>query len=308
VLAQIASPQNKGLFRKAIVQSGLFAPAYPMTFGPDRRATLADGEKLGSQFFDFCGFKSLEQARRMPAKRLKAKIEAFNEKVGTWAPWNTVADGKFIMDNPYTVIAEGKGQNVPILLGNTVDEFFAEPVAKTMDDLKEVAKTMFGGKADDFVRLLADASGSTLASTLHAMKNAGRVNGIEFAVRQLAKKFAENGVKQPLYYYQFGPEIPGWDHAGCFHSCDIWFFFETLAKSWRPWKGKHYELARQMSNYWAEFIRKGEPNGPDADGTLMPEWKPFTTACPNTMCFGDAPVPQVKEPAPVLKFILDNKK
>ena len=40
--------------------------------------------------------------------------------------------------------------------------------------------------------------------------------------------------------------MPGWDNPGTFHSSDLWFWFETLAKCWRPFTGRHYDLARQM--------------------------------------------------------------
>ena len=81
----------------------------------------------------------------------------------------------------------------------------------------------------------------------------------------------------------FDAEIPGWDNPGTFHSVDLWFWFETLAKCWRPFVGKHYDLARQMCNYLCNFIRCGDPNGNDADGTPMPTWKTLTPESPNAM-------------------------
>ncbi|MDR0909006.1 MAG: carboxylesterase family protein [Spirochaetaceae bacterium] len=309
VIAQLASPQNKdvktssGLFQQAIIQSGIFAPAYPNTFGPERGLHLAEVEKRGEEFFAFCKVKSLAEARKIPAKRLMKKVEDFAQSKGQWMMWGTVIDGKFLLDNPYTVLCDGKGLHVPIMLGNTIDEFFAEPASKTIDELKETAATMFGNKADAFISLLEEAGGTSFANALHALKNAARVNGIEYAARLLAKKYADNKVASPLYYYQFGPEIPGWDKPGCFHSVDLWFFFETLAKSWRPWKGSHYELARDMCNYWAEFVKKGNPNG-----LGMPQWKAFTNDVPETMFFGDVADCGVREPGAVMKYLIDNKK
>ena len=56
-------------------------------------------------------------------------------------------------------------------------------------------------------------------------------------------------------------------------------------KCWRPFVGKHYDLARQMCNYWTNFAKKGNPNGLDADGTPMPEWRPYTKEEPYIMLF-----------------------
>lgn len=40
--------------------------------------------------------------------------------------------------------------------------------------------------------------------------------------------------------------------------------------------GRHYDLARQMCNYWCNFIKTGNPNGQDNDGTPLPQWDSYT--------------------------------
>ena len=85
----------------------------------------------------------------------------------------------------------------------------------------------------------------------------------------------EKGIDAPLYYYRLDTDIPGDDHPGNFHSVDLWFFLETLAKCSRPFVGRHYDLARHMCNYWCNFVKTGDPNGVDSDGTPMPEWLPY---------------------------------
>jgi carboxylesterase type B len=113
--------------------------------------------------------------------------------------------------------------------------------------------------------------------------------------------------QQTIFGYRFGPEIPG-DDAGAFHSSDLWFEFETLAKCWRPFKGKHYDLARQMCNDWTNFANSGEPNGLDADGTPMPKWTPYTLKSPLVMEFLDKPGME-KEQSKLKNLLLeDNKK
>ena len=126
-----------------------------------------------------------------------------------------------------------------------------------------------------------------------------RVNGIECSAKALfSYGRRENG--QRYYYYRFTPDIPGWDNPGTFHSCDLWFFFETLAKCWRPFVGRHYDLARKMCNYWANFIKTGDPNGQDADGSPMPEWKPYSKDEPCEMIFtSDGPVVSYKKETPL---------
>lgn len=108
----------------------------------------------------------------------------------------------------------------------------------------------------------------------------------------------------PLYYYNFDAEIPGWDNPGTFHSVDLWFFFETLAKCWRPFVGKHYDLARQMCNYWANFISSGNPNGKDSTGEEMPYWETYTTDAPYGMVFSDKAEFLNEQPSDLMKFLV----
>ena len=115
----------------------------------------------------------------------------------------------------------------------------------------------------------------------------GTYNTFEVGNLLWCRKNVELNCK-PIYYYRFNPEIPG-DDAGSFHSSELWFMFETLAKCWRPFKGKHYDLARQMCNYWTNFAKIGNPNGIDADGTPMPKWEPFTKENQRGMYFADTP-------------------
>ena len=68
--------------------------------------------------------------------------------------------------------------------------------------------------------------------------------------------------------------------------------------------GKHYDLARKMCNYWANFIRSGDPNGKDADGEDMPLWKPYTVAEPNRIHFEKHVFTEAKGPGELMTFLL----
>ncbi len=99
---------------------------------------------------------------------------------------------------------------------------------------------------------------------------------VEMSVKSAFADAAKNGSRQNHYYYRFDPDMPGEDHPGTFHSVDLWFFFETLGKCWRPLKGRHFELSRQMCDMFANFIKTGDPNGSDWGGEKLPLWQPYT--------------------------------
>jgi para-nitrobenzyl esterase len=101
--------------------------------------------------------------------------------------------------------------------------------------------------------------------------------------------------------------MPGWDNPGTFHSSDLWFWFETLAKCWRPFVGRHYDLARQMCDYLCNFIKNGDPNGKDLNGETLPRWEPWTEESPCTMRFLRDGAEPVTEPLPPLKQFLSDR-
>ena len=104
----------------------------------------------------------------------------------------------------------------------------------------------------------------------------GGVNIVQQTVHNTLKSALEKDPSRRFYCYCFGPDIPGWDDPGCFHSVDLWFFFETLGKCWRPFAGRHFELARTMADEFADFVKTGSPNGKGWADTDLPEWRPFT--------------------------------
>ena len=286
VMSQLTSPQNEGLFQKAIIMSGMI----PGMYVARRRLNFEEAQAQGERFFEYLGVKTLEEARKIDAVTLRDKCEAFGAMFGT------VPDGKFCVGDSQKLMYEGKRWPVPLMVGRTHDEFPNMINADTMETFKARAKEFLGEDADEFLAICGD-------NLQNAVKTS-KVSGIEVAMRVLAEKNKAMDWKQPVYAYVFNPEIPGWDNPGTFHSVDLWFFFENIAKCWRPFKGKHYDLSRQMCNYWANFFKSGNPNGPDNDGTPMPEWKEFTADTPNMMWFNDACEPIVDEPSEVIKFFV----
>jgi para-nitrobenzyl esterase len=292
VMAQVVSPQNAGLFQKAIVDSGLTMTAYPGGFF-HREKDLSEAERDGVEFFRFLGASSLAEARKLNAVFLRDKMVEYTTF------WGPVIDGKFYIGDANKLFRENKRQRVPMMFGHTATEFPDRPAVKTVEEFLAFAQEAYGSEADEFLKLCA-SSNRSIAEMLHK----ATVSHLEFSIRILGKAKASTGEQTPMYYWVFNPEIPGWDNPGAFHSVDLWFFFETLAKCWRPFTGKHYDLARNMCNYWANFIRSGDPNGKDADGSDMPLWKPFTEDDPNRMCFYDQIYPSSKGPDSLMKFLI----
>ena len=84
--------------------------------------------------------------------------------------------------------------------------------------------------------------------------------------------------------YQFARPLPTDGRAnvlqGAFHSSDLWFVFKSLKHCWRPWTDGDWALADKMIDYWTNFAKYSDPNGPDGG-----EWTPCTKENSNFMVF-----------------------
>ncbi len=279
VCAQMTSPQNEGLFQRAIVQSGTFRQPYGMKLGIGARS-LAEAEQQGVRFFEALGVKTLAEARALDARYIEDKSLEW-----PWGCWSEAVDGVFSTYSSGEWTRRAARLLCPVLLGQTSSEFTAAPPAQTDAELKEMAEKVFGENAQALLNQFSHPA------TAESIAREGLVHAIDYAIRTVSRANQQNSIHQPLYAYEFDAEIPGWDNPGTFHSVDLWFFFETLAKCWRPFTGKHYDLARQMCDYWCNFIRTGDPNGTDSQGKPLPLWPKLTDDNPARMIFADTAIP-----------------
>lgn len=293
VLTHLTSPQNEGLFQRAIVQSGLFVELYPGNPMPKFLRSLAEAEQEGVDFFSFLGVSSLEEARRLDRVYLRDKAVEYQ------GFWGTVTDDVFNTGDPFELFLQNKRYQVPVMFGHTASEFMSVPPVDSREEFRKMAVDMFGEDAGVFLALFEEQSANPEQLRQHAT-----VNSIEYAIHIAGQANSDTGGQMPFYYYSFDAEIPGWDNPGAFHSVDLWFFFETLAKCWRPFIGKHYDLARQMCNYWANFIRCGDPNGRDSTGEELPRWEPYTEEAPYGMQFADRAVFAKEPPDELMRFLV----
>ena len=85
--------------------------------------------------------------------------------------------------------------------------------------------------------------------------------------------------KKLTYAYMFQRQLPG-DSSGAFHSADLWYIFNSQKHSWRPFTEGDKALAVQLTDYWTNFAKYGDPNGKDGGA-----WTPYTAEHPEFMLF-----------------------
>ncbi len=279
VLSQMTCPDNFGMFQKAVIMSAMIRSPYEEG-GVGVPQPLWEAEENGQHFFGFLGVSCLEEARKLDAAFIRDKYaEYLRTFSGMCPPMCTVLDDRFCVGDPMELFLAGKHADVAVMAGNTSDEFLNFIPADSEEELEERAKELFGEEADTFLAFPE-------SRRRDERRGYAGVSGTECTIKGIfANEKGEHGER---YYYRFDPDIPGWDQPGTFHSSDLWFFFETLAKCWRPFVGHHYDLARKMCTYWANFIKTGNPNGLDADGSALEEWRPYTKENPCGMAFESA--------------------
>lgn len=272
-LTQLTCPDNYEDIAGAVILSGMIRDPF-IKDTIIRPMALKDAQKNGEEFLEYLGVSSIDEARKLDAFFIKEKYASFRE---THLMMSTIIDETFIKEDPYDAFMNGHRANVPVISGNTADEFKSGIPAKNKDEFVAKVKEVFKDKADQLLKYpeICTQYGD----------HYGNISVIESSVKSAFIKDANRPDSKPCYYYRFNPDIPGYDNPGTFHSVDLWFFFNNLDKCWRPMKGRHFDLARQMSSYWVNFIKTGDPNGIDSSLEQLPCWKPYSKDDRNEMEF-----------------------
>ncbi|MCR4588545.1 MAG: carboxylesterase family protein [Lachnospiraceae bacterium] len=301
VQSQLCSPYNEGIIKGAIIQSGVSMAFFDEKEPFGKSIDLDVAEQRGVTFFKDAGIKDLEEAMSMSAEDLMEKVRNFKP---SWAfGFSTIIDGKFVKESVWDSYYNGRVPNVPLIVGccfgETQGGLFVNK-KMTYADFEKWAEN-FGDKKDEVIR----ASGITNDEEAAKVTLTDSLNMLLSNSRAFCELRSAQG--RETYLYLFDHDIPG-DDAGSFHGSDLWFMFDSLGNSWRPFEGKHYDLARQVTSYWTNFVKTGNPNGKDYNGNPLPQWKAYKSGERDMMKFADTSTPVKLEDNPVLDMRLEFSK
>ncbi len=261
VNALMASPVAKGLFHRAIGESGAM-------FG-DRALSLPAASLQGIELVKKLNRYSISDLRSLPADTLL-------KYGGGYSP---VLDGYVVPTDVHTIFTEGKQNDVPLLTGYNRDEGFVFGETMTAGQFRTEAKNKYGGLAEEFLKAFP-ATDDAVAK--QSQKNLSRDETFAWQCYTWARLQSKTG-QSKAWLYRFDrvpPGRPDLAEEGAFHSAEIAYALHSLPMWKRPWEKLDEQLSEQMSSYWANFAATGDPNGKG-----LPKWEAFNPAAPNTLVF-----------------------
>ena len=256
-IALLASPQAKGLFNKAIVQSG-YMPAYRALH--EETLGLASAEASGAALGDKAGAKTADQLRKANIVKL------FLAGMATgWQP-EPVIDGVVLERQLAETFARGEQAKADVLAGFNEGEirslmFLMPPAPKTSEAYVADVRRRFGTKADAYLAVYpgADPKADVMASIRDGLYG--------FAAQYLVQQQTAIGQGGYLYYFRHSTPAQKARDLAAFHASEIPYVFGQLGREGPNWPqapstSEESALSDAMLNYWVSFVRTGVPTAP----------------------------------------------
>jgi para-nitrobenzyl esterase len=268
VSSHMASPVDKGLFQKAIGESGgAFSKS---TLGMKSRidAEVKDAEFANKVYHA----DTLEQLRAIPAQELldRATKPAASKELVRFSP---VIDGYLLPESVPAIFAAGKQNDLPLLAGWNHDE--GGVLSKsTVESFQASVNKQFG---DDAPKVLAAYTAASDAEAIRAASDLTADSFIAYSTWKWLEAQATTG-KQPIYRFRFDEVVPAdpFHTAGdsAYHSGEIAYVFgsQHLLTDFK-WTPEDQALSKQMQQYWSNFAKTGDPNGAG-----LPTWPKYNAA------------------------------
>ena len=262
-----ASPLAKGLFIRAIAQSGS-----NVRIGPGEQ--LASAEQTGVKFAKANNAASLNALRAMSASDLlSATKDEFR--------FLPIVDGWFLPKSVDEIFSAGKQNDVATITGLVADEgsYSGDYGKISAEEFRKRFRQQAGSLADEIMKLYPTSTENECGESQKSFACDIYMTSMYFWGMNREKTCKTN-----TYTYLFLHQQPGAtrERYQTFHSSELPYVFDNLKQSPRPWTDEDKRIAKIMSGYWTNFISTGDPNG-----IGLPKWQAFKSTVIETMELGD---------------------
>ncbi len=298
----LAMPAAKGLFHRAISQSG----------AADHTLSSARGRKIAEKIFAAAGVATTEELRGLSTNALlkaqsaieRGKPTTMEEEPGagpsgslSFAP---VVDPASLPVAPIDAIAAGSAAGIPLIVGSNLDEqkIFTLGRNDDVDDAKlrrQVAR-FASDRSDEIIEAYASARAARGDSTEPGEIRDAILSDQAFRIPAIRLAEAQAKNEERTYSYLVRWPSPARRGAlGACHAIDLPFVFGTLdAPTMDRFAGSGPEAERlsgAMMDAWAAFARTGDPNVPgEIEWPQYDETDRFTMAFDATLAIESAPL------------------
>jgi para-nitrobenzyl esterase len=262
VHTHLTSPLSRGLFQKAISESGGGRDGV-LTGRPMRenRTNELSAESIGMNFARKHGIEGVDDAALAKLRALSVAeiVDGGQESAGPGGPVTysgPILDGRLTVETAQSVYEGGRETLVPLIIGANSADF----VGFISADTKEALFSQFGERKAEAIKAY-DPDGTNELRTLLVMAGTDRVQAEP--ARFIANAFATKGTPAYVYRFSYTPaSMREQLRNGAPHGAEIPYVFDTLGMGWGPPPtSQDHTIARMVNTYWANFAKTGDPNG-----------------------------------------------
>jgi para-nitrobenzyl esterase len=282
------TPSAKGLFHKAVIQSGGLGLKFQEKELSARVAAAVLAElKLQPAQIDSIQkipFNVLAAAGKRGMAKINEELKAEGKVVGPFGvSWGPINDGVFLPYQPTDSQAKALGADIPLMIGSTKNEFMASVFMPHLrngsaEDIRSHLQKVYGDKTDSYITAVKKAYPNDSKPT--------DLIDVDDMFRRSALKMADMKVsasKAPVYLYLFTWQSPVMDGSfKSFHCMEIPFVFNNIHRCEEMTGGgkEAYVLADKVSQAWINFAKTGDPNHKG-----LPSWQRYSPENGATMIF-----------------------